>query len=101
MHRRHGRSIPAPHASAARSRPSTRAPNGDDGYIGPLIQALAALTRVADRLGVAFAVLVGLLTTVWVLGSAQTRDDFLRELLFGSITHTRYLALFFAALLAV
>src|SRR5260221_14358306 len=60
-----------------------------------LVQALAALTRVAERLGIAFAVLVVLLAAVWMLGSAQTRDDFLRELLFGSITHTRYLSLFF------
>jgi hypothetical protein len=69
--------------------------------IDPLVRALAALTALAERLGLAFAVLIVLLSAVWALGSAQTRDDFVRELLFGSITHTRYLSFFFGALLVI
>ena len=69
--------------------------------VDPLVRALAALTALAERLGLAFAVFIVLLSAVWALGSSRTRDDFVRELLFGSITHTRYLSFFFGALLIV
>ena len=65
------------------------------------IRAFAALANFAERCGVAFAVLVVLLFTIWLMGSTETRDDFIRELLFGSITNTRYLSLFVAVLIVI
>ena len=51
-----------------------------------------------DRFGLAFSVMLLLLFAVKWLGSTQTQDDFVRELLFGQITGRRTLALFFGAL---
>jgi hypothetical protein len=37
------------------------------------------------------------LLAIYQLGSEKTRDDFIREVLFGAVTDTRYLGFFFAA----
>lgn len=66
-----------------------------------LVRVIGAITAVGEKFGVAFVVFLILLATVWFLGTAQTQDAFLRELLFGSITNTRYLAVFFVALIIV
>lgn len=86
-----------------------RTPARDDGRsqgrnsenVRYLVRIVAAIANIGEKFGVAFAIFVMLLLAVYFLGTAQTRDDFIRELLFGSITHTRYLALFFGALIVI
>lgn len=56
---------------------------------------------IAERLGMAFAIMTFIVLGVWFLGSTTTKDEFVRELLFGSITNTRYLSLFFVALIVI
>lgn len=46
-------------------------------------------------------ILFGLFGAVYIFGSATTRDEFIRELLFQGITHTPWLQLFFVGLIAV
>jgi hypothetical protein len=69
--------------------------------IGDSAKAINAVVAVAERIGCSFAILLLLMLAVWRLGSAQTKDDFIRELLFGSVTHTRYLSLFFIILAGI
>jgi hypothetical protein len=61
--------------------------------------ALSALGRFIDKFGVSFFVFVLMLITVWALGTAKTRDDFLREILFSEVTQTHYLQWFVVALI--
>jgi hypothetical protein len=65
------------------------------------VKAVNVLSNVAERFGVAFAVLLLTLFAPWLMGTAQTRDDFIRELLFGSVTQTRYLSVYFVFLVIV
>ena len=80
-----------------REHDATTAPT----WLQVLVVGLNALTKVADRFGVAFAVFIILLLAVRWMGSGETQDDFIRELLFGSVTGTRFITLFFVAILVV
>jgi chromate transport protein ChrA len=80
-----------PDSKAGRSRSNEE--------INGWIRVASAITTIGEKFGVAFAVFLILLLAVYVLGSKQTHDDFMRELLFGSITNTRYLTLFFVVLI--
>jgi hypothetical protein len=63
--------------------------------------AVFFIGKTVDRLGVPFAVLLVLLGAIWKMGSETTRNDFIREVLFGDITRTRHLSAFFAILIIV
>lgn len=56
-------------------------------------------THVVDRFGVAFGVLILCLLTIWLFGSEKTQDDFIREMLFGTVTGSPATRLFFVALI--
>lgn len=81
-------------------RTSTERPRSD-AELRVWVQLCGAIGRIADKFGVAFAVMVVFLATVWWMGSEQTQDDFIRELLFGSVTGTRALAWFLVALAVI
>src|SRR4051812_15648994 len=68
---------------------------------GMWVRAFAAADRVAEKFGVAFVILLLLFAAVYKMGSAQTQDDFIRELLFASVTHTRYLSIFVILLVLI
>lgn len=59
------------------------------------------IARVADRFGLAVIVLGLLFGAVWLMGTAETQDDFVRELLFAEITQTRYLSFFVIVLIVI
>lgn len=63
------------------------------------LRCLGTLTSFIDRFGLAFTVMLLLLIAVKWMGSEGTQDDFVRELLFGSITGGRSLAIFFVSLI--
>lgn len=69
--------------------------------LGAWLRIVTAITRFVDRFGMAVGMIVLLLFTVWFMGSDKTQDDFVRELLFGEVTKTRHLAMFFVALVAI
>ena len=52
---------------------------------------LAAVGRFVDKFGVSFSLILVLFLAVYAMGNAQTKDDFIRELLFAEITGTAYL----------
>ena len=62
------------------------------------VKAIATFMSFVDRFGLAFSVMLLLLFAVKWMGSTQTQDDFVRDLLFGQITGGRSLALFFGVL---
>lgn len=57
-----------------------------------------ALSELVDRFGIAFVALIVMVSTVRLMGSAKTQDDFIRELLFGEVTGGRSLAIFFVCM---
>jgi chromate transport protein ChrA len=65
------------------------------------VQVVSALAKIADQFGISFAVIVILLASVWQMGDAETQNDFIRELLFGSVTNTRQLTTFFVVLVVI
>jgi hypothetical protein len=65
------------------------------------VKAITAVMSLADRLGIAFTVMIVLIGAVYVLGDDTTENDFIRELLFGEITGTRTLAVFMVSLAVV
>ncbi len=54
--------------------------------------------NAVDKLGMPAAIFTMCLFAVWLLGSEKTHDDFIREVLFADVTHTRYVQLFFGGL---
>jgi hypothetical protein len=63
------------------------------------VKTIAAFMSFLDRFGLAFSVMLLLLVAVKWMGTAQTQDDFIRELLFGQTTGGRTLAIFFIILI--
>ena len=57
--------------------------------------------QVAERFGVTAAIFCLLLGAVRLFGDAKTQNDFMREVLFADVTHTRYVQVFFGALVAL
>jgi hypothetical protein len=57
--------------------------------------------NAVDKLGVPMAVLILVLFAIRWMGSADTQDKFIQEVLFGSVTHTRHLSVFFASLIVL
>ena len=56
------------------------------------LAAAAVVVALSSKLAV---IVLGLLFgAVWFMGTEETQDDFVRELLFGEITQTRYLSCF-------
>ena len=66
-----------------------------------LVRATSIIASLVDRFGIAFVVLLLLLLAVKWMGSDQTQDDFIRELLFGEVTKGRSLAVFFVSLVLI
>jgi hypothetical protein len=84
-------------ATTEPSKPSSDLP----AWVPPVVAAVNVAGKVADRFGVAGAVLIVLLAAIWFLGSDKTRDDFVRETLFGAITGKPTLGIFFGLLILV
>jgi hypothetical protein len=59
---------------------------------------LSAIGRFADKFGASFTILVILFIAVWFMGTAKTKDDFLREILFADVTHGHWVQAFFILL---
>ncbi len=59
---------------------------------------MAAFGKFADKFGTSFAVLVFVVASVRLLGKENTWDDFVREALFGQITHRPWLGVILAIL---
>lgn len=55
-------------------------------------------SQIADRFGVPFALFVVCLGVIWLFGSEKTRDDFIREMLFGEIAGSPAARIFFVGL---
>lgn len=92
------KSVPAEReedASDSRERPASD---------GKLIQHVAwvhYLTVFTERFGVPFGLLMVCLGAVWCFGDAKTHNDFIRELLFGEITHRPTVGLIFLGLILI
>jgi len=63
--------------------------------------AIFVMAQAVDKFGMPAALFMICLTAVWVLGDAKTQNDFIREVLFADVTHTRYVQGFFGALVAL
>jgi hypothetical protein len=74
---------------------------GTPPYLPYLAATFGAFGRLADRIGISFTMLLVMLFTIWKMGSERTQDDFIRELLFADVTHTRYLSVFVGMLLLI
>lgn len=82
-----------------RDRQAYRIPRSEDSIkIDWVVAGMAAFGRVADKFGTSFAVLVLVLLAVRLLGKDNTWDDFVREVLFGQVTHRPWLGIIVAIL---
>lgn len=70
---------------------------------GPTAGQLAVVIAgsAVDKLGVPMVTLLMILGAIRVMGKTETQDQFIQEVLFGSMTHTRHLSIFFASLIGV
>jgi hypothetical protein len=64
-----------------------------------IVTGVASLGQLAERFGVSFAVFAAIVFSVWLCGGATTRDDFIREALFGQVTGRPILGIFLGILL--
>lgn len=65
------------------------------------LRIVEKVTGLIDRLGVALTVIAVLFCSVYFMGTTKTRDDFIRDLLFGDVTHTRWLSVFLVGMVLV
>lgn len=70
-----------------------------DGETMRTVAWVALLERAIDKLGIPLVLFVICLGVIKTFGSAKTQDDFVREMLFGDITHGPWIRLFFFGLI--
>src|SRR5690242_14660024 len=81
-------------------KPAALAKRDDDATkAAAWMKVATGLAKIADRMGMAFVILLLLFFAVWKFGNDQTQNDFIRGLLFGGPTGTWYVRSFFALLI--